>query len=449
MATWRELISVDPTVCHGRPCFAKTRIMISVVLVPPRSPRAAQPQPGQELQHPLPRRQQEPLRRRRHHGHRGGAPVPEWRLGRGLAAPGRPRHRHRVGQRQPGDRRARDRRAARRRRGAGGPGRPRAQALRGAELPLPRRAGRLSGRRRAVPGGRQVVRLRPRGGLGGAHLGPVGGLGRPSGRRSAPAGAQRLQGAVPRGLLFRQVHVLRAALRRTAHRGEDPGGPRGPGAGSPSAPSTASRSPTWSSQPPPNRQASPSSTTTPTSTASPRSPACRPSGSYPAEASELDGLRPTAVPSRRRTQRAPSCPLAPTWTAASIAFASTGDLTGGNPDGNFEVFLASIAPHCSAAFTPCSRSSTARRGAALVHHPWYDSVMPAHNPRVSAVVDEELAAWLRRRSEEDGRSVSHVVRRILEERYAEEEERFWAAEGEARLSTFDRDRAASHEEAWG
>lgn len=75
--------------------------------------------------------------------------------------------------------------------------------------------------------------------------------------------------------------------------------------------------------------------------------------------------------------------------------------------------------------------------------------MPAQNPRISTVIDEELAAWLRLRSEEEGRSVSHVVRGILEERYAEEEERFWAAEGEQRLKTFDRKQAASHDEAWG
>ena len=29
---WRELITVDPKVCHGRPCFAGTRIMVTVVL---------------------------------------------------------------------------------------------------------------------------------------------------------------------------------------------------------------------------------------------------------------------------------------------------------------------------------------------------------------------------------------------------------------------------------
>lgn len=29
---WRERISVDPQICHGRPCIRGTRIMVSVVL---------------------------------------------------------------------------------------------------------------------------------------------------------------------------------------------------------------------------------------------------------------------------------------------------------------------------------------------------------------------------------------------------------------------------------
>jgi|GEM_PF-1728701 len=74
--------------------------------------------------------------------------------------------------------------------------------------------------------------------------------------------------------------------------------------------------------------------------------------------------------------------------------------------------------------------------------------MPATNPRVTTVVDEELAAWLRRRSKAEGRSVSTVVREILAKQYAEDEERHWAEEGERRLATFERDQAATHDEAW-
>ena len=29
---WREHITVDPEVCHGKPCIKGTRVMVSVVL---------------------------------------------------------------------------------------------------------------------------------------------------------------------------------------------------------------------------------------------------------------------------------------------------------------------------------------------------------------------------------------------------------------------------------
>lgn len=29
---WRERITVDPLVCHGKPCIQGTRVMVSVVL---------------------------------------------------------------------------------------------------------------------------------------------------------------------------------------------------------------------------------------------------------------------------------------------------------------------------------------------------------------------------------------------------------------------------------
>ena len=74
--------------------------------------------------------------------------------------------------------------------------------------------------------------------------------------------------------------------------------------------------------------------------------------------------------------------------------------------------------------------------------------MPAAHPRIMTTVDEELAQWLRRRSEAEGRSVSLVVREILAKQFAEDEERFWAKEGEERLKTFDRKTAVSHEDAW-
>jgi uncharacterized protein (DUF433 family) len=32
MDSWREHISVDPAICHGRACIRRTRVMVSVVL---------------------------------------------------------------------------------------------------------------------------------------------------------------------------------------------------------------------------------------------------------------------------------------------------------------------------------------------------------------------------------------------------------------------------------
>lgn len=29
---WRERISIDPAICHGRPCIRGTRVLVSVVL---------------------------------------------------------------------------------------------------------------------------------------------------------------------------------------------------------------------------------------------------------------------------------------------------------------------------------------------------------------------------------------------------------------------------------
>lgn len=32
MKDWHERISIDPKVCHGKPCIKETRIMVSIIL---------------------------------------------------------------------------------------------------------------------------------------------------------------------------------------------------------------------------------------------------------------------------------------------------------------------------------------------------------------------------------------------------------------------------------
>ena len=75
--------------------------------------------------------------------------------------------------------------------------------------------------------------------------------------------------------------------------------------------------------------------------------------------------------------------------------------------------------------------------------------MPAKNPRVSAVVDKALMKWLRSKSDDQGISVSLIVRDILMRVRDEEEEQYWAAAGEERLERFSRKEAVEHDDAWG
>jgi len=74
--------------------------------------------------------------------------------------------------------------------------------------------------------------------------------------------------------------------------------------------------------------------------------------------------------------------------------------------------------------------------------------MPATNPRVSSVIDHELLGWLRVKAKSHGISVSLLIRDLLMSLRDDDEERFWALEGEERLQNFDRKNARSHEDAW-
>jgi hypothetical protein len=75
--------------------------------------------------------------------------------------------------------------------------------------------------------------------------------------------------------------------------------------------------------------------------------------------------------------------------------------------------------------------------------------MPAKNPRISAVVDRGLLKWLRAKADQEGISVSLLVRDLLMRLRDEDEERYWAAAGEERLESFSRNAALNHEDVWG
>jgi hypothetical protein len=79
--------------------------------------------------------------------------------------------------------------------------------------------------------------------------------------------------------------------------------------------------------------------------------------------------------------------------------------------------------------------------------------MPTRQARISTSVDREVALWLKRRSEIEGRSLAAIVRDILTRAYAEQEERFWAREGEERLRAFEPGSGIAHsdpdvQQAW-
>ncbi len=75
--------------------------------------------------------------------------------------------------------------------------------------------------------------------------------------------------------------------------------------------------------------------------------------------------------------------------------------------------------------------------------------MPTKNPRLAAVVEKPLVVWLKRRARAQGISVSLVVRDILREAYAQEEDIYWSREGEQRGKSFKRSEAVAHKHAWG
>ncbi len=72
--------------------------------------------------------------------------------------------------------------------------------------------------------------------------------------------------------------------------------------------------------------------------------------------------------------------------------------------------------------------------------------MPTKNPRLMVVLDPALYKWIKRRSKDEGISLSLKVRDLVREAYELHEDRYWSEEGEKRLATFNRKKAATHED---
>ncbi|EDP74798.1 ribbon-helix-helix protein, CopG family [Hydrogenivirga sp. 128-5-R1-1] len=74
--------------------------------------------------------------------------------------------------------------------------------------------------------------------------------------------------------------------------------------------------------------------------------------------------------------------------------------------------------------------------------------MPAKNPRVNVVVDNELFEVLKALAEERGESISSVVRRYIELGLSLAEDIGLAKVGEERLKTLRKEKTLTHEEVW-
>jgi hypothetical protein len=74
--------------------------------------------------------------------------------------------------------------------------------------------------------------------------------------------------------------------------------------------------------------------------------------------------------------------------------------------------------------------------------------MAAKNPRVMAVVEKPLYQRIKQAARAEGLSLSAKVRDLLREAMELEEDAYWVREGEARLATFDRSKALTHEQVW-
>jgi len=75
--------------------------------------------------------------------------------------------------------------------------------------------------------------------------------------------------------------------------------------------------------------------------------------------------------------------------------------------------------------------------------------MPAKNPRINVVLEKPLYNALHDLAEDEGVSMSMLMRDLVREALEIREDRTLAAFAEEREKGFDRSKALSHEEVWG
>ncbi len=75
--------------------------------------------------------------------------------------------------------------------------------------------------------------------------------------------------------------------------------------------------------------------------------------------------------------------------------------------------------------------------------------MPAKNPRINVVVERPLYAIIHDMAEDSGMSMAMVVRDLIKEALELKEDAALAAFANERMKSFDREKALSHDEAWG
>ena len=74
--------------------------------------------------------------------------------------------------------------------------------------------------------------------------------------------------------------------------------------------------------------------------------------------------------------------------------------------------------------------------------------MPAKNPRVNVVLEKPLYSVLNRLAEDEGISMSMLMRDLVKEALELREDQALADFAEHREGSFDRSKALSHEEVW-